>query len=92
MGNEELNYPQRLASAIILKAVDDYREARKVLARDSANLLAHQHIVQCEEFFLSKWFEVLSDVDGSFILERLINEEPKCKKIWKGRRNNGRCV
>ena len=92
MDNEELNYPQRLANAIILKAVDDYRDARKVLAREPANLLAKRQMVQCEEFFLSKWLEVLTDVDGAFILKRLKNEELIGKKIYRGRCLNGRCV
>lgn len=65
---------ERLARAIILKAVDDYRSARKVLARNPHNIFAQDKLDQCERFFLSDWFAVLSNVDGEFILNKLKNE------------------
>ena len=66
-----------LANGIILKAVDDYRSARKTLARDPENALAQRQVSQCEKFFLSDWFTVLSSVDGSFVLKKLKAEEVK---------------
>ena len=66
-----------LANGIILKAVDDYRSARKTLARDPDNVLAQRQVSQCEKFFLSGWFQVLSNVDGSFVLKKLKAEEVK---------------
>ena len=65
-----MNYG-RLANGIILKAVDDYRSARKTLARDPENALAQRQVSQCEKFFLSDWFKVLTNVDGGFILKKL---------------------
>lgn len=63
-----------LAKAIILKAVDDYRSARRVLARNPNNIFAQDKLASCERFFLSDWFAVLSNVDGEFILNKLKNE------------------
>lgn len=63
-----------LARAIILKAVDDYRSARKVLAKNPNNIFAKDKIAQCERFFLSAWFTVLSNVDGELILNKLKDE------------------
>lgn len=70
-----MNCYQLLANAIIKKTVDDYRSARKVLARKPDNILAKRQVNQCKMFFLSDWFQSLSNVDGAFILKKLKNEE-----------------
>lgn len=54
---------RRLADAIIIQAVRDYRVARSNGAKS--------HIIR---FFRSKWFSVLTDIDGEMIVERLKNE------------------
>jgi len=54
---------RRLADAIIMQAVRDYRVARSNGAKS--------HIIR---FFRSKWFGVLTDLDGEMIVERLKNE------------------
>ena len=64
-----------LAHAIILKAVDDWRSARKILIREPYNIFAKAEIDKCERFFLSDWFIVLSNVDGKRMLEKLKNEK-----------------
>lgn len=66
----DMNYG-RLANEIILQAVKDYRSYGKVLAREPDNALAQGHMSQCEKFFLSDWFKVLTNVDGGFILKKL---------------------
>ena len=55
---------ERLANAIVMKAVDDYR-----MTEDSREL---QDI---ERFFLSGWFTTLTDADGSVILKKLREEK-----------------
>ena len=65
-----MNYG-RLANEIILQAVKDYRSYRKVLAREPDNALVKGHMEECEEFFLSDWFKVLTNVDGTFILKKI---------------------
>lgn len=71
---QDMNYG-RLANEIILQAVKDYRSYRKVLAREPDNALAKGHMEKCEKFFLSDWFKVLTNVDGTFILEKLKAEK-----------------
>ena len=70
-----MNCYQRLANTIIIKAVADYRSARRVLAREPDNVLAQRQVSQCKMFFLSGWFKVLTNVDGTFVLKRLKAEE-----------------
>lgn len=65
---------EQLANAIILKAVDDYRSASKVLARKPRDVLAQREISQRERFFLSSWFQVLTSIDGASLLEKLRKE------------------
>ena len=57
---------EELANAIVLQAVNDYRLARK--KKESAKQVA---LVQ---FFRSKWFAVLTNIDGR-LLEQKLKEE-----------------
>lgn len=70
---------ENLANAIVIQAVDDYRR-----------LLRGKHCVEqrggdvtiekLEEFFLSEWFFILTNVDGETILNRLKREyENECR-------------
>lgn len=52
-----------LAEAIVIQAVRDYRVARSNGAKS--------HIVR---FFKSKWFTMLSDLDGELLLKKLKTE------------------
>ena len=60
-----------LANAIILQAVDDWREAMKRLWKNPDNKSAQSDRDECERFFLSEWFMVLTKVDGEAMLSRL---------------------
>lgn len=66
---------ERLANAIILQAVKDYRTARKKLKRYPKNKDAKLMIEDCEKFFRSDWFGVLTSVDGQMLLRKLQEEE-----------------
>lgn len=77
---QEMEPYERLAGAIILQAVSDYRVIDSKYRND------------VEDFFCSQWFEVLSKLDGEFLLEELrkeINEQtgeaglPKRKTLIK---------
>ena len=57
---------RRLADAIILQAVRDYRVARSNGVKS--------HIIR---FFKSKWFTMLSDLDGETLIKSLKNEGGK---------------
>ena len=60
-----------LAEAIILKAVDDYRHtSRRLLAKPDDGRLTLRK-AEIERFFLSSWFQVLTDLDGKQLLKKL---------------------
>ena len=61
-----MNGYEELANAIVLQAVNDYRFASK--KKESAKQVA---LVQ---FFRSKWFAVLTNIDGR-LLEQKLKEE-----------------
>ena len=61
-----------LSNAIILQAVKDYRRALSgcnVNGRDSKSVIA-----ECERFFQSEWFNVLTNVDGMIIIANIRKE------------------
>ena len=57
---------QNLANAIILNAVEDYREALRT------NNKAMQ--LDCETFFLSEWFVFLCNLTGDWLMTAIIKE------------------
>ena len=68
---------ERLAAAIILQAVSDYRGASRILMKYPKNLQAARTIAEVEWFFCSHWFSVLTALDGDLLIERLKNESNK---------------
>ena len=63
---------ENLTNAIILQAVKDYRIALaggSVNGRDSKTVIA-----ECERFFQSEWFNVLTNVDGMIIIANIRKE------------------
>ena len=56
-----------LAAAIVERAVWDYRNALKYKKKSEIHSL--------EKFFLSGWFELLSDLDGKTIIRKIKNME-----------------
>ncbi len=56
------NY-EKLAEAIIMQAVKDYRDSS-----------CHQTRNAIKRFFLSDWFMVLTDLDGEKLIKRLEQE------------------
>ncbi|MCD7724508.1 MAG: hypothetical protein LUI12_02990 [Clostridiales bacterium] len=67
------NY-EKLANAIILQAVKDYRMALKTLKRNPNSYSASDTVKEIERFFHSQWYTVLTDVDGDFLIRRLRQE------------------
>lgn len=57
---------QKLSNAIVLQAAKDYRTA---LEKNDTHV-----IYECEHFFRSSWFFILTNVDGEFLIERLRKE------------------
>ena len=67
-----------LSNAIILQAVKDYRIALaggSVNGRDSKTV-----IEECERFFQSGWFNVLTNADGMIIIANIRKEFGKTKE------------
>lgn len=60
-----------LSNAIILKAVEDYRLTNKQIKEEPEDLRLPSQKAEIEEFFLSAWFRVLTDLDGKQLLRRL---------------------
>ena len=58
---------KELAAAIVEQAVWDYRNALKRKNNSEVHSL--------EKFFLSGWFELLSDLDGKTIIGKIKNME-----------------
>lgn len=72
---------ERLANAIILKAVDDYRRALRKLGRFEDDINALSTVREVERFFRSKWFADLCNLDGEILIDRLKGECHDCKRI-----------
>lgn len=66
---------ENLANAIVLQAVKDWRSAVRTLKKRPRYDPAKQMRNECEEFFRSEWFTVLTNVDGNVILRKLRQEE-----------------
>lgn len=62
---------KKLAAAIILQAVRDYRRA----ACNRKNAEDSYTIESIERFFRSRWFSILSDMDGEQCLKQLQQEK-----------------
>ena len=65
---------ENLANAIVLQAVKDWREAQRKLKRKPRNENAKLMAEDCEAFFLSEWFSILTNVDGRMLLTKLKEE------------------
>ena len=68
---------ENLANAIILQAVKDYRHALEVLQRNPLYRSAQDTKAECERFFCSEWFQILTSVDGKMLMRKLQQEVMK---------------
>ncbi len=65
---------ERLANAIVIQAAEDYRAALKRIKRNPKNRDAVDEALQIERFFRSGWYQVLTSVDGEYMIRRLQEE------------------
>lgn len=65
---------ERLANAIILQSVKDYRDALKKLKKRPRYDPAKDTIAEVERFFHSDWYRELTSVDGNFLIEKSRSE------------------
>lgn len=62
---------EKLTNAIVLQAAKDYRTALKRVARhpkDRDGLAAKN---ECERFFRSGWFGILTEIDSEMLMRKL---------------------
>ena len=65
---------ERLANAIILQAVTDYRAALKRIKRKPEDRETIDEAMRVESFFRSGWYSQLTAVDGEYLIRRLQDE------------------
>ena len=65
---------ERLANAIILQAASDYRRDLKKLKKNPQNRDVMNEALQIEKFFRLPWYQVLTTVDGEFLIQKLRKE------------------
>ena len=65
---------EELANAIVLQAVKDYRIARWRVRRFAHAKKSQATILECERFFRSGWFRLLTDLNGEELLKELRSE------------------
>lgn len=68
---------EQLANGIVKQAATDYRRALAYLEKTpkgpAANL-AKRTVSECERFFTGEWINVLTNVDGKSIMDRIKGE------------------
>lgn len=62
---------EKLANAIVLEAVKDYRTALKRVARHPKDRDGLAVKNECERFFRSGWFGVLTEIDPEMLMRKL---------------------
>jgi len=62
---------EQLANAIILRAVEDYRDALKKLKKRPKYGPAQDLKNEVERFFRSAWYRELTSVDGEILIKKL---------------------
>ncbi len=65
---------ERLANAVVLQAVNDYRNSCKTLRRHPGREPALKMKADCERFFRSKHFSRFTELDGKLLLRKLQKE------------------
>lgn len=70
---------ERLANAIVLQAVSDYRAALRKVRKYPKNREALDTALQIEKFFHSQWYQTLTSVDGEYLITQLREEASQAK-------------
>lgn len=62
-----------LAYKIVEQAVNDWKTANKAVKKSHGDIIARQHMIECEGFFKSEWFSILIDdkIDGKTVIRAL---------------------
>ena len=65
---------EKLANAIIIRASKDYMTNLRKKKRNPGSVSAEHDIKECERFFRSDWYQVLTSVDGEYLIDRIRKE------------------
>lgn len=65
---------EKLANAIVVQAVSDYRAALQKVRKNPKNKDDLDEALQIERFFRSQWYQTLTSVDGEYLIDRLRKE------------------
>lgn len=65
---------ERLGNAIVIQAARDYRAALKKLKKNPKNKEVIEEALQIEKFFQSPFYQVLTFVDGEYLISQLRKE------------------
>lgn len=65
---------EQLANAIIVQASKDYMTNLRKKKRNPGSASAEHDIKECERFFRSDWYQILTSVDGEYLMGRLRKE------------------
>lgn len=65
---------ERLANAIIVQASKDYMTSLRKKKRNLRSTSADHDIRECERFFRSGWYQVLTSIDGEHLMGKLRKE------------------
>jgi len=68
---------EKLANAIVLQAVKDYRHALRCLKKCPDSRDAKSEADSLERFFRSHWYTALTTVDGEYLISELRKEALK---------------
>lgn len=66
---------QQLANAIIAQAADDYRTCLRNLKINPRHKESMTMLQDCESFFRSEWYQMLTTIDGEMIMRKIREEE-----------------
>lgn len=61
----------KLANAVIIQAVKDYRVAYRRLMKMPKSKEAQDEVSSLERFFISPWYGTLTDVDGKILIKKI---------------------
>ncbi len=65
---------EKLADAIVVQAAKDYMTNLRKKKRNPGSASADHDIREIERFFRSDWYQVLTSVDGEYLIDRLRKE------------------
>lgn len=78
-----MSWESLLANEIVIQATKDYRKALRGLKKHK--LSSERRINDCENFFRSEWFQILTKIDGELLIRKLkeehINESKNRRQI-----------